>query len=187
MATGTNICENQEDALSLYLDSLIGVLGTGEPSFAPAVPAPAPDPAAPSAIAKRHYCFTVGGLRLALPLECVGKLAKFTECAGEGASALHLGYVEYNGRLVPVLAAGELVMPGRPQPIPYQLIVVDASGRFALACHSIDPELDVRREDVCWKTDRTARRWLAGTMIRKRCALLDTEELARIAAAEDAL
>ncbi len=182
MYTRSSIHENQEQALSAYLDSLIGVVHAPEPDFTPARPVPAAAPEKP----ERYFSFTVGGLRLALPANAIGKVAKFTDCAGEGASALHLGYVEYNGRLVPVLSAGELVMPNRAQPIPYQRIIVEAAGYFALACHGIDPELEIARADVCWKTDRTARRWLAGTLIQKRCALLDRDELARLAAAEDA-
>jgi purine-binding chemotaxis protein CheW len=178
------ICENQEQALAAYLDSLIGAVAAEQAPYA--APQYQATPATPPSAAERYFCFTVGGLRLALPLQDIGKVARFSDCAGEGASALHAGYVEYQGRLVPVLAAGELVMPGRAQPIAYQLIVVDAAGRFALAVHGMEPELEISRSDVCWKSDRTSRRWLAGTLVQQRCALLDTEELARLAAAEDA-
>jgi purine-binding chemotaxis protein CheW len=190
---GSDICENQERALSTYLDSLVGALDLkGDATLLYACPLPVEEneaykwiasPFKSSEVAERYFCFTVGGLRLALPSMRVAKIAKFTECAGEGASPLHAGYVDYGGRLVPVLSTAELIMPGRAQPITYQLIVVDAAGRFALACHSVDPELDIRHGEVRWQTDRTARRSLAGSLIQKRCALLDIEALARLAGA----
>jgi purine-binding chemotaxis protein CheW len=187
MTTTSTVYENQEQALTAYLDSLIGVVAAEESPYARSAPAQAtPVAAAPDESPERYFCFNVGGLRLALPLRRVGKLANFADCAGEGASALHVGYIEHHGRLVPVLAAAELVMPGRHPPIPYQVIVVDAAGKFALACHGIESELEVSRSEVQWKSDRTSRRWLAGTLIQRRCAMLDAEELARLAAAEDA-
>ncbi len=187
MISDTSIHENQEQALSAYLDSLMGVADPEASPFAVAASQPAANDALEnSEQPQRYYTLLIQGVRLALPAERIGKLAPFTDCAGEGASALHLGYIEFSGRLVPVLAAGELIMPGRVQPIPYQLIVVDKAGQFALACHGSDAEIEVLSSDVRWKTDHTSRRWLAGTAIAQRCALLDTDELGRLAAAENA-
>lgn len=172
-----SIRDNQDEALSDYLNALFGVSNADVAPFAA--------PAAPAAASAIWFCFTVSGLRVALPADSVGAVVNFAERAGTPASELHLGYVEYRGRLVPVLGGSQLVMAGVPH-LPYQRIVIAADGRYALAVHGVEPELDIPSAEVCWKTDTTRRRWLAGTYIQKRCALLDIEELAAIAAAEDA-
>lgn len=176
--TSTGICENQDEALTGYLDALFGA--PVEITHA----APTPVPVATSRPAS-YLCFTISGLRMAMAADAVGPVLKFSERAGAEASPLHLGYVEYNGRLVPVLSGTELVL-GKAPDVPYQRIVVEAGGRFALAVHGLDQRLEIAAEDICWKTVATRRRWLAGTYTQKRCALLDIEELAALAAAEDA-
>jgi purine-binding chemotaxis protein CheW len=182
-AQPTNICADPVAAVASYLDSLLTPEPERAPPHAPVTPVPAAVVPATERKRDKYFIFCVSGLRLALPLKDVGGVLDFALCAAHPAPPLILGTVDQLGRQVPVLATAELVMPGPPLAIPYQRIVVAADGRYGLACHSVEPAIEASADDVRWKTEQTRRRWLAGTLLKDRCALLDAAEISALAIA----
>lgn len=60
------------------------------------------------------------------------------------------------------------------------LILIESS-RLALAIDTLGEAFDLPEADVKWRGSGGQRLWLAGTIAARRCALLDTAELRRIA------
>jgi chemotaxis signal transduction protein len=56
-------------------------------------------------------------------------------------------------------------------------IVVLESGRIGLKCQRVFSITTIDPVDVCWRSRRTRRRWLAGVARGERCALLDLQAI----------
>jgi len=55
------------------------------------------------------------------------------------------------------------------------IILIDDS-HWGLACESVIEVINLQADSVKWRSSRTKRRWLLGTVIDQMCALLDTSE-----------
>lgn len=127
--------------------------------------------------------FKVGGLTLAVPLiELSGiqewEKGKVTPMPGH--ISWYLGLMQYRGRSVPVIDTAELVLPpDKLQRLPLapaeriQRVVFIDDGRWGLACDEVAEVITLEPEQVRWRSDRTKRRWLAGTVIEHMCAIID--------------
>jgi len=181
---------DQHQALSNYLDSLLSLpeeMSTSAtvPLSTPAQVAPhafapeaLPVPIAPRAGASlKCFVFNVAGVKLALPLARVSEIIDFSECRGVAVPPLVLGRVAHEGQQVPVLDTAAIVLPDSNLTPSYQWLVMVDHGSYALACDSVDPGMEVAHDAVRWRTQLTKRRWLAGTLLQHRCALLDADEV----------
>lgn len=174
-----SICENQHQALSNYLESLLSDAPELS-SVAEAAPTPLPFAAGPmssSGAGLKCFVFTVAGLKLALPLARVTEVVEFSVCAGLPAPPSVLGQLLYENKHVPVLDSARIFLPSSNAVTHYQWLVIVDHGGYALACDSIEPNMEIEHEAVRWRTPLTKRRWLAGTLLRYRCALLDADEV----------
>ncbi|MDR9436644.1 MAG: chemotaxis protein CheW [Thiohalophilus sp.] len=129
--------------------------------------------------------FRVAGLTLAVPLEELGGVIEFdpdqlTEMPGH--ADFYLGLVTHLGKSVPVVDTARLVFPPEklqqlagddPLKRARRVVLID-EGRWGLACDEVDEVITLRRDEVRWRSDRTRRRWLLGTVIQHMCALVDT-------------
>lgn len=174
-----SLCEDQHQALNSYLDALLSPPEEMS-TLGQATPAAALIPDAPAVVADARlkcFVFTVAGLKLALPLARVTESVEFSGCGGTPVPPLLLGHLAYaGGRRVPVLDSARILLPGGNAASYRWLVIVD-DGRYALACDSVEPHLEVVPAAVRWRTPSTQRRWLAGTLLQHRCALLDADEI----------
>lgn len=198
---------DQQVALSAYLDSLLREVQlesetkVDQPAPVhvlhrpqePAVetqptPAPATDPAAdtPAWAGARFQCllFAVRGLTLAVPLEALCGITEWND----GITKLperpswFLGVMTYRDQQAGIIDTAGVVMPEREaengaEP-GYAHIIFFDEGRWGLACERVDQVITLEKDQVRWRTSRTKRPWLAGTVIDQMCALLDIEALA---------
>jgi purine-binding chemotaxis protein CheW len=186
------LCNDQHQALSSYLDSLLSL--PEELSISATVPSLPPTPVAPHVFASaleapplpvarragaslKCFVFSVAGVKLALPLARVSEIIDFAECGGAAVPPLVLGRVAHEGQQVPVLDTAAIVLPDSKLTPSYQWLVMVDHGSYALACDSVDPGMEVAHDAVRWRTPLTKRRWLAGTLLQQRCALLDADEV----------
>lgn len=135
--------------------------------------------------------FKVGGLTLAVPLI---ELSGVQEWVAEqvtpmpGHAAWYLGLVDYRGHSVPVVDTAQLVLPAdrlsnlAPLSERIQRIVFIGEGRWGLACDGVAEVITLQPDQVRWRSARTQRRWLAGTVIEQMCALLDPSAFAQLLA-----
>ncbi len=136
--------------------------------------------------------FKCGGLTLAVPLV---ELSGVQEWKGEritpmpGHSQAFLGLTLYRGRNVPVVDTARLVLPedklARLESSAAERvrrIVFIEDGSWGLACDEVAEVVSLAPDQVRWRTSRTRRKWLAGTVIEHMCALIDPPKFAEMLA-----
>jgi len=133
--------------------------------------------------------FEVAGLTLAVPLAklkgVIPNEVGLTPMPGH--SQLFLGVTPYQGIQSKVVDTARFVLPqDRVAQLDEDatertghLVMID-DGRWALACNTIGDVVELSSRDVKWRTGSGKRRWLAGTVIERMCALLDIDELIQL-------
>ena len=132
--------------------------------------------------------FDVAGLTLAVPLVCLGSIYSL---AGQELTPLFgqpdwfLGILPSLSGNLKVLDTARWVMPDRyredfQQGLQY---VISVQGyEWGLAVHQVSRSLRLDPNEIKWRTQRSQRPWLAGTVIEHMCALLDVAALAELIA-----
>lgn len=200
----------EKDALSVYFEALLREpqLEIAEPIVesvveAPVAPvvevAPVEAPAILQAEGQPQWgeetfqalLFRVAGLTLAVPLVELSGVQEWEEgkvTPMPGRVPWYLGLMLYRERNVPVVDTAQLVMPEDRQSglTPWQErlrhVVFIGDGRWGLACDELAQVVTLRPDEVRWRTSRTKRRWLAGTVIEHMCALIDPPVFADVLA-----
>ena len=132
--------------------------------------------------------FEVAGLTLALPLAKLGGVLPW-----DGAAVTEmpkhqpwfLGLRTHQGRKVKLIDVAKLVLPmeRRAGLAPAgsgrlgKVILLD-DAQWGLACDDVSEVITLSDADVKWRTRSGARPWLAGTVIKRMCALIDTQAFA---------
>lgn len=133
--------------------------------------------------------FDVGRLKLALPVVSLNSIvvweAKYiTEMPG--SEDWYLGLIQHLGKSIPVIDTLKQVVPperierfvSNRKPFKNIVIIGKDDNQWGLVCEQIIGIKTVPVEAVKWRSDRTSRRWLLGTVKEYMCALLDTTEFA---------
>jgi purine-binding chemotaxis protein CheW len=131
--------------------------------------------------------FVVDGLKLAVPLILLGNIhtldRDLTPLFDQPDWFLGLLPVP-NGRNLRVVDTARLVMPERyrPEAVDQLGFAVSVYGSdWAFGCHQIEGSISLEPDAVKWRSSRTSRPWLAGTIIDRMCALVDLHEFSRTA------
>ena len=131
--------------------------------------------------------FTVAGLKMAVPLCELNAIVEWgdeyiTELPGH--KPWYLGIIQNQGKNIPVIDTLQLVVPEERWPAKHvqeknfkHIILID-EGRWGLACETVLEVVSLKTDAVKWRSSRTKRRWLLGTVIEHMCALLDSSEFA---------
>lgn len=131
--------------------------------------------------------FNVCGVKLAVPLKELNGILEWPETITEmpGHSPWFLGVMQNLDDKVNVIDTALIVVPEKlRQAFPAeagercQRIVLIGDGKWGLACDSVAEVITLEPTSVRWRTSRTKRRWLAGTVIQHMSALIDPEEFA---------
>ncbi len=144
----------------------------------------APDWAHPSFQA---ILFNVGNLKLALPLNDLNSIVVWNEkfiTQMPGSAKWYLGLIQHQGQNVPVIDTLQQVIP--PERIEsfmnkrgkFKNIIIINNSSWGLVCEEIIGIKTLLAEEVKWRSKRTSRCWLLGTVKEHMCALLDTYEFA---------
>jgi len=131
--------------------------------------------------------FTVAGLKMAVPLNELNGIVEWGEeyiTELPGHKSWYLGIIQNQGKNVPVIDTLQQVVPQNRWPAEYlneknfkHIILIDDS-RWGLACETVLEVVTLKTDSVKWRSSRTKRRWLLGTVIEHMCALLDSTEFA---------
>lgn len=136
--------------------------------------------------------FKVSGLSLAVPLAELNGVQEWQDdvvTPMPGHAPWYLGLVNYRDRQVPVIDTARFVMPQDRQ----DMVIDDVNERlhrivyigdesWGLACDEVAEVITIEPEQVRWRSNRTSRRWLAGTVIEQMCALIDPPVFAEMLA-----
>lgn len=134
--------------------------------------------------------FKVGELSLAIPLTELAGVIKWRPERVEGPSAngLYLGHYQHDDQSVSVVDIARLVFAGNR--FDY-LIKTEASQRltriilinnakWGLACDAVYEVITIQPTRVNWRSTRTRRQWLAGTLLDDMIVVLDVQSMTRI-------
>jgi purine-binding chemotaxis protein CheW len=130
--------------------------------------------------------FDVQGLRLGLPLVSLGSiypLDREAMSAMPGQSRCFLGTSAMLGQQFSVVDTAQMVMPERADPAKskaYRYLVTLEHSRWALAVTAIDVAKRFEPDEVHWRSLRTQRPWLAGTIRSQMVALMDPQALCEL-------
>lgn len=137
--------------------------------------------------------FKVVGLTLAVPLielngvvEC--NLSDVTSMPGH--ADFYLGLLNYLDKSVPLVDTARFVLPpdklnilaaGAPEERITRVVMIQDC-QYGLACDEVNEVITLSPESVRWRSQRTQRRWLAGTVVEHMCALIDANAFAELLA-----
>lgn len=132
--------------------------------------------------------FDVAGLKLAVPLIELSGVIEWTESVTEmpGHADFYMGILQHLGNKIAVIDTARMVLPenkiaefagDNPRDRVKNIVLID-DYRWGLACDNIGEVITLNPDDVRWRTSRTSRGWLAGTVIEHMCALLNSEGFA---------
>ena len=127
--------------------------------------------------------FSVGGLKLAVPLLLLGGVHEVETSDVKpliGQPVWYLGMVNRNEQNLQVIDTASFIMPERAQSLSeqgYKYLIQLEKTPWTIACQSIDDTVRLEASEIKWRGDRSKRVWLAGTVIEKMCALIDVSGL----------
>jgi len=170
-----------------------------EPELAPEpeiLSAPEPQPAAPEPPSRPEWSeapfecliFTVAGLQLAVPLVLLGAIYRIE---GDeirpipGSPGWYMGIRAHQDQSLRVVDTAEWIMAGR---VPanardnYRFVIRLDNSDWGLACDEVAQSFTLKPDEVRWRTARSKRPWLAGTVISHMCALIDVRTMAGLLA-----
>ena len=132
--------------------------------------------------------FDVAGLTLAVPLVCLGSIyplegQELTPLFGQ--PDWFLGILPCQAGNLKVLDTARWVMPDRYRDDfreGLQYVISVEGYEWGLAVHQVSRSIRLDPNEVKWRSQRTQRPWLAGTVIEHMCALLDVASLAELIA-----
>lgn len=129
--------------------------------------------------------FTVAGLQLAVPLVLLGAIHRIEEEIRPipGSPCWYMGIRPDRGHNLRVVDTAEWVMAGRVPPTArnnYRFVIRLDDSEWGLACDDVAQSFTLNPDQVRWRTARSKRPWLAGTVIEHMCALIDLRTMAHL-------
>ncbi|PXX90999.1 chemotaxis protein CheW [Marinobacter vulgaris] len=157
---------------------------TGKAADIPSPPASEP-PGRPEWSDKPFECliFTVAGLQLAVPLILLGAIHRIDEPVKPipGSPRWYMGMRPDRDHNLRVVDTAEWIMAGRAPANArenYRFVIRLDSSDWGLACDDVAQSFTLKPDQVRWRTARSKRPWLAGTVIDHMCALVDVKTMA---------
>lgn len=129
--------------------------------------------------------FDVSGLTLAVPLVALGQIQQINESLTPifGQSEWFMGLLKTANGPIKTLNTALFVMPEKYDQtfLDTAKYVVTIDGLpWGLAVNSVNQPVTLEPSDVVWRSQRTKRPWLAGTVKSAMCALVDIPQMAAI-------
>ena len=130
--------------------------------------------------------FDVAGLKLAVPLMCLGSIYPMESDDITPIFAQpdwFIGIMPTPAGNLKVLDTARWVMPERYHDRlrdDFRFVISIDGHAWGLAVNAVHESIRLQPEAVKWRTRKIGREWLAGTVIEHMCALLDVHALARL-------
>lgn len=129
--------------------------------------------------------FKVSGLTLAVPLIALGQIQPLTDELTPlfGQADWFMGLLPTPGGKIRTVNTAKFVMPERYDErfLETAQYVISIDGvPWGLAVDSVNQPISLNPEDVKWRSERSRRPWLAGTVKEHMCALLDIPRVGQL-------
>jgi len=125
--------------------------------------------------------FNVGGLKIAVPLIELGGIQKADKesiTSMFGQPDWFIGISSVNDLRIRTVNTAKWVMPDHDKgklSNAFQFIIQLDRSDWGLACDEVAEAITLEPSEVKWRSDRSKRPWLAGTVIKHMCAILDVQ------------
>ena len=131
--------------------------------------------------------FQVGGLNLAVPLIVLGHIHNINNDLNYifGQKKWFLGLLNTPMGKIKTVDTALFVMPEKYDPSmakDVEFVITIDGVQWGLAVKSVNQPVCLKPSDVNWRTERSKRPWLAGTVKSKMCALIDIPQMAKMLA-----
>lgn len=131
--------------------------------------------------------FKVAGLQLAVPLVLLGAIHRIEGNIKPipGRPPWYLGMLPDRNQNLRIVDTAEWIMAGR---VPanardgYRFVIRLDNSEWALACDDVAQSFTLDPDEVRWRSARSKRPWLAGTVVQHMCALIDVGTMAAMLA-----
>ncbi len=128
--------------------------------------------------------FSVAGLKLALPSAKIGTVVDAAVLTAPSADCMPwiIGTLGVADRIVKVVNPCGIILPPERQPVAWRpvAVIVFRNSSWGLGCDGYLAATSLEPGEVHWRTARTRRSWLAGTVSRLGYALMDVDALAAL-------
>ena len=129
--------------------------------------------------------FRVAGLQLAVPLVLLGQIHRLDKELTPlvGRPDWFMGLLRVGDQNVRVTDTALWVMPDRYRREfrdGYRFVIQLGDSAWGLACDEVAESFLVQPDEVKWRGQGSRRQWLAGTIRKEMCALLDVARLAEL-------
>lgn len=132
--------------------------------------------------------FNVAGLKLAVPLIDLCGVIEWNDSVTEmpGHADFYMGILQHLEYKIAVIDTARMVLPEKkltqlagdnPRDRVKHIVMIDEY-QWGLACDKIGEVITLQPDEVKWRTSKSSRGWLAGTVIDHMCALLDSKGFA---------
>lgn len=129
--------------------------------------------------------FEVAGLKLAVPLIELSSVIEWQDTVTEmpGHANFYMGILRHLEYKIAVIDTARMILPTNkleelldddPRERVNHIVLID-NYKWGLACDKIGEVITLKPDEVRWRTSKTSRGWLAGTVIEHMCALLNSE------------
>ncbi len=129
--------------------------------------------------------FDVQGLKLAIPLHELNGILTWPEKALPkipDKPNYYLGLYSQDHQHTQVIDTAHIVLPANYQNNdnkPRFIISID-NGEWGLACNKVESVVTLTPEEVKWRQHSGKRPWLAGTVLKQMCSILNIKELVKL-------
>lgn len=127
--------------------------------------------------------FNLSGLNMAISMSDLDRTVAWPEklFTASDKCFLCLGVLFDETHEIPVIDLARVIVPERLReqqiPLVYEQIMITTDRRWGLACHGVSEMVTIESSAVNWRSERTSRKWLAGTISSYGSALLDVQAL----------
>lgn len=128
--------------------------------------------------------FDVQGLKLAIPLHELSGILTWPEKALPkipDKPSHYLGLYSQDHQHTQVIDTAHIVLPSNYQNNDDKLLFIISidDGKWGLACNKVESVVTLTPEEVKWRQHSGKRPWLAGTVLKQMCSILNIEELVK--------
>lgn len=133
--------------------------------------------------------FDVCGLKLAVPMESLGKIIKVEHETSQliGRPDWFIGaYTEHEQHLY-VVDTARYIMPEKGFDLAndgFEYVIQLQRSKWTLACKKVHSTVRLQPDQVKWRSQLGKRKWLSGTVVDHMCALIHVDSLIELLEAE---
>lgn len=133
--------------------------------------------------------FDVCGLKLAVPMEALGKIIKVEHETNQliGRPDWFIGaYIDHEQHLY-VVDTAKYIMPEKGFDLAeggFDYVIQLQRSKWSLACKKVHSTVRLQPDQVKWRSQQGKRQWLSGTVVDHMCALIHVDSLITLLEAE---